>query len=50
MDGTEETEEKIKQETKATVRCIPIDGPKEPGKCMVTGKPSERMVVFARAY
>lgn len=49
-DGTEETEEKIKQETKATVRCIPIDGPKEPGKCMVTGKPSERMVVFARAY
>lgn len=49
-DGTEETEEKIKQETKATVRCIPIDGPQEPGKCMVTGKPSERMVVFARAY
>lgn len=49
-DGTDETEEKIKQETKATIRCLPIDGPKEPGKCMVTGKPSERMVVFARAY
>ncbi|PWE00796.1 proline--tRNA ligase [Marinilabilia rubra] len=49
-DGTEETEEKIKQETKATIRCLPIDGPIEPGKCMVTGKPSERRVVFARAY
>jgi prolyl-tRNA synthetase len=49
-DGTEETEEKIKQETKATIRCLPLDGPKEPGKCMVTGKPSERMVVIARAY
>ncbi len=49
-DGTEETEEKIKQETKATIRCLPLDGPKEAGKCMVTGKPSERMVVFARAY
>jgi prolyl-tRNA synthetase len=49
-DGTDETEEKIKQETKATIRCLPLDGPKEPGKCMVTGKPSERMVVFARAY
>jgi prolyl-tRNA synthetase len=49
-DGTEETEEKIKQETKATIRCLPLNGPIEPGKCMVTGKPSERMVVFARAY
>lgn len=49
-DGTDETEEKIKQETKATIRCLPLDGSKEPGKCMVTGKPSERMVVFARAY
>lgn len=49
-DGTEETEEKIKQETKATIRCLPVDGPNEPGKCMVTGKPSERRVVFARAY
>jgi prolyl-tRNA synthetase len=49
-DGTAETEEKIKQETKATIRCLPIDGPKEPGKCMVTGKPSERRVAFAIAY
>jgi len=49
-DGTEETEEKIKQETKATIRCLPIDGPNEPGKCMVTGKPSKRKVLFARAY
>lgn len=53
-DGTGETEEKIQQETKATIRCIPlepldpVDG--EPGACMVTGKPSERRVIFARAY
>jgi len=49
-DGTPETEEKIKDETKATIRCIPFDGDKTPGKCMVTGKPSARRVVFARAY
>ena len=53
-DGTPETEEKIKDETKATIRCIPLDDmpgfTKEPGKCMVTGKPSERRVVFALAY
>lgn len=49
-DGTVETEEKIKEETKATIRCIPLDGDKTPGKCMVTGKPSERRVIFARAY
>jgi prolyl-tRNA synthetase len=49
-DGTRETEDKIQEETKATIRVIPFDGPKEPGRCMVTGKPSERMVVFARAY
>ncbi len=58
-DGTPETEEKIKEETKATIRCIPMDELKtadgrvigaEPGKCMVTGKPSARRVVFARAY
>jgi prolyl-tRNA synthetase len=49
-DGTAETEEKIKEETKATIRCIPLDAPKEPGACMVTGKPSEQRVVFARAY
>jgi prolyl-tRNA synthetase len=49
-DGTDETELKIKEETKATIRCIPIGSPDEPGKCMVSGKPSERRVVFARAY
>ncbi|MDZ7689735.1 MAG: proline--tRNA ligase [Balneolaceae bacterium] len=48
-DGTSETEEKIKEETKATIRCIPLeDG--EPGKCMVTEQPSEKRVLFARAY
>jgi prolyl-tRNA synthetase len=49
-DGTPETEELIKQETKATIRCIPLDGDTTPGVCMVTGKPSARRVLFARAY
>lgn len=49
-DGTPETEEKIKEDTKATIRCIPLDGDKTPGICMVTGKPSAQRVVFARAY
>ncbi len=49
-DGTPETEEKIKDETKATIRCIPLVGDETPGKCMVTGKPSAQRVVFARAY
>lgn len=49
-DGTKETEEKIKQETKATIRCIPLDMPAEAGVCMVTGKPSAGRVVFAKAY
>ena len=49
-DGTSETEERIKAETKATIRCIPIEGDKTSGKCMVTGKPSAQRVVFARAY
>lgn len=49
-DGTAETEEKIKQDTKATIRCIPLEPSDETGKCMVTGKPSERRVLFARAY
>ncbi len=49
-DGTPETEERIKAETKATIRCIPFDGVKTPGVCMVTGKPSAQRVVFARAY
>ncbi len=49
-DGTNETEELIKTETKATIRCIPLEGDKTPGKCMVTGNPSAQRVVFARAY
>ena len=49
-DGTAETEEKIKNETKATIRCIPLDGEKVAGSCMVTGKPSSEKVLFARAY
>jgi len=49
-DGTAETEAKIKEETKATIRCIPIDGEAIPGKCMVTGKPSARRVIIARSY
>lgn len=49
-DGTIETEEKIKEETKATIRCIPLEGDKTPGKCMVTGRPSAQRVIFARAY
>ena len=49
-DGSAETEELIKNETKATIRCIPLEGDKTPGKCMVTGKPSAQRVVFARAY
>jgi len=49
-DGTPETEEKIKDLTKATVRAIPLTNPGEKGKCILTGKPSERRVLFARAY
>ena len=49
-DGTVETEEKIKKETKATIRCIPIIKKQNEGKCMVTGKKSKGMVVFAKAY
>ena len=49
-DGTAETEEKIKQETKATIRCIPLDAPEEAGKCVFSGAISHRRVVFARAY
>ena len=49
-DGTPETEEKIKEETKATIRCIPLEGDKTPGVCMVTGKPSAQRVIFARSY
>jgi prolyl-tRNA synthetase len=49
-DGTPETEERVKQETKATIRCIPLQGERVPGQCMVTGKPSTQRVIFARAY
>ncbi len=49
-DGTSETEERIKEETKATIRTIPMDGKKEEGKCVYSGKPSKQRVVFARAY
>lgn len=49
-DGTEETEAKIQEETKATIRCIPFDSPEEEGKCIYTGKPSNKRVYFAKAY
>jgi prolyl-tRNA synthetase len=49
-DGTRETEERIAAETKATIRCIPVDRPKEAGQCIVSGKPSTQRVVFAKAY
>lgn len=49
-DGTAETEEKIKQLTKATIRCIPLENKKEEGKCILTGKLSVERVLFARAY
>jgi prolyl-tRNA synthetase len=49
-DGSAETEAAIKEETKATIRCIPLDAPAEDGKCIYSGKPSNKRVVFARAY
>ena len=49
-DGSPETEERIKNETKATIRCIPVDAPAEEGVCIVSGKPSHRRVLFARSY
>ena len=49
-DGTPETEQKIKEETKATIRCIPLDDDFEDGKCIYSGQPSKRRVIFARAY
>lgn len=49
-DGTPETEDRIKEDTKATIRCIPLNNPQEEGVCIVTGKPSTQRVVFARAY
>jgi len=49
-DGTRDTEDKIAADTKATIRCIPFNRPKESGKCILTGQPSEGRVVFAKAY
>jgi prolyl-tRNA synthetase len=49
-DGTRQTEDRIAEETKATIRCLPFDQPDEPGVCMVSGRPSPRRVIFARAY
>ncbi len=49
-DGTSETEEKIKEKTKATIRCIPLNNTQEEGKCILTGNPSKQRVLFARAY
>jgi prolyl-tRNA synthetase len=49
-DGTPETEEQIKEKTKATIRCIPLNNKQEEGKCILTGKPSAQRVLFARAY
>ncbi len=49
-DGTEATEEQIKNETKATIRCIPLDAPEEEGTCIISGKPSTKRVLFAKAY
>ncbi len=49
-DGTTETEEAIKEKTKATIRCMPIGWPDEEGQCILTGKPSQRRVLFAKAY
>jgi prolyl-tRNA synthetase len=49
-DGTPETEEKIKEETKATIRCIPLDNQQEEGFCVYSGKPSSQRVLFALAY
>jgi prolyl-tRNA synthetase len=49
-NGSAEVEEKIKEETKATIRCIPFDQPSESGKCVYTGEPSDQLVIFAKAY
>ncbi|MBL0333967.1 MAG: proline--tRNA ligase [Chitinophagaceae bacterium] len=49
-DGTGETEDAIKEKTKATIRCIPLNNPQEAGQCILTGKPSTQRVLFARAY
>ena len=49
-DGSPETEELIKKETKATIRCIPLNNPREEGVCVRSGKPSSQRVIFAKSY
>jgi prolyl-tRNA synthetase len=49
-DGSAETERAIKDETKATIRCIPLNNPQEAGKCVKSGQPSTQRVLFARSY
>jgi prolyl-tRNA synthetase len=49
-DGSPETEELIKEKTRATIRCIPLNNPPEEGVCILSGKPSHERVLFARAY
>ena len=49
-DGTAETEKKIKEQTKATIRCIPLHNEQQAGKCILTGNPSTQRVLFAKAY
>jgi len=49
-DGTAQSEALIKERTKATIRCIPLDGQPEEGRCILTGRPSHQRVLFARAY
>ena len=49
-DGTNETEQKIKELTKATIRCVPLNNPMEEGKCVLTGASSKQRVLFAKAY
>jgi prolyl-tRNA synthetase len=49
-DGSREVEDKIKDELKVTIRCIPFDAPEEDGKCVFSGRPSKRRVVFAKSY
>ena len=49
-NGSKEVEKRLKDELKVTIRCIPLDAKEEPGKCVVTGEPSARRVVMAKAY
>jgi prolyl-tRNA synthetase len=49
-NGSREVEEKIKDDLKVTIRCIPFDAPEEEGKCILTGEPSKRRVVWAKSY